>query len=61
MLLNYLHELRTNPNPGSLHEKLLAANPDVDIRWLTYVASMQAPAAPFHAPVHRAAMYRPDR
>jgi hypothetical protein len=59
VLLNYIHELRTNSNPGSLHERLLVANPDADIRWLSYVASMQAPATPFHAPIHRAAMYEP--
>jgi len=61
VLLNYIHELRTNPNPGSLHEKLLAANPDVDLRWLSYVATIQLPGTPFHEPVHRAAMYRAAR
>jgi hypothetical protein len=61
VLLNYIHELRTNPNPGSLHEKLLAANPDVDLRWMSYVATIQSPGTPFHEPVHRAAMYRAKR
>ena len=61
VVLNYIHELRTNPNPGSLHERLLAANPDVDLRWLSYVAAIQSPGVPFHAPVQRAAMYSPAR
>jgi hypothetical protein len=61
VLLNYVHELRTVANPGSLHERLLAANPDVDLRWLSYVATMQSPGVPFHAPVQRAAMYGPAR
>jgi hypothetical protein len=61
VLLNYIHELRTDPNPGSLHERLLAANPDADIRWLSYVAAMQTPPTVFDPPVHRAAMYRPVR
>ena len=30
VLLNYLHELRTNPKPGPLHERLLADTPDAD-------------------------------
>jgi len=58
VLLNYLHELRTNPNPGSLHERLLAETPDADLRLLSYVAMMSSPAAAFEPPVHRAAMYR---
>ncbi len=61
VLLNYLHELRTDPNPGSLHERLIHANPDVDIRLLSYIASMNAPPAAFHSPVQRAAMYQSAR
>jgi hypothetical protein len=61
VLLNYLHELRTDPNPGSLHERLKMENPDVDLRLLSYIASMNMPAAAFHSPVHRAAMYRSVR
>lgn len=60
VLLNYVHELRTNPNPGSLHERLLADHPDADLRLLTYVAAMTPPGGAFsppQAPVHRAAMY----
>jgi hypothetical protein len=61
VLLNYLHELRTDPNPGSLHERLIVENPDVDLRLLSYIASMNTPAAAFHSPVHRAAMYQSAR
>jgi hypothetical protein len=59
VLLNYLHELRTNPSPGPLHERLLMESPDADVRLLSYVVSMNMPAAAFNppAPVHRAAMY----
>jgi hypothetical protein len=57
VLLNYLHELRTNPKPGPLHPRLLAESPDIDIRCLSYMASMNSlglwnPGQP----VHRAAM-----
>jgi len=61
VLLNYLHELRTDPNPGSLHERLVVDMPDVDMRLLSYIAAMNTPAAAFHSPVHRAAMYQPGR
>jgi hypothetical protein len=58
VLLNYVHELRTNPKPGSLHARLLAETPDADLRCVSYVASMNTPGlwSP-PAPVHRAAMY----
>ncbi len=60
VMLNYIHELRTNANPGLLHERLLIDNPDADLRLLSYIASMNVPAAVFNpagGPVHRAAMY----
>ena len=57
ILLNYIHDLRTTPNPGSLHERLIVDTPDADLRWLSYVASMSTPATAFGSPVHRAAMY----
>jgi hypothetical protein len=59
VLLNYLHELRSNPNPGSIRERLLAETPDADVRLVSYVASMTIPPGWNAAePVHRAAMYR---
>ena len=58
VLLNYIHDLRATPNPGSLHERLLVDTPDADLRWLSYVASMSTPASVFGSPVHRAALYR---
>ena len=58
VLLNYLHELRTNPKPGPLHERLLADTPDADRRLLNYVATMNTPGAGT-PPVYRAAMYSP--
>ncbi len=58
VLLNYLHELRTNPKPGPLHERLLADTPDADRRLLNYVATMTMPGAGT-PPVYRAAMYSP--
>lgn len=61
VLLNYLHELRTDPNPGPLHDRLLADIPDTDVRLLSYVATMTSPAANFNPGVHRAAMYNPGR
>jgi hypothetical protein len=60
VLLNYLHELRTNPKPGPLHERLLADNPDADRRLLNYVATMTTAGA-WNPAVHRAAMYSPRR
>jgi hypothetical protein len=62
VLLNYLHELRTNPKPGPLHARLLAEAPDADVRWVSYVASMNTPGLwnpP--PPVHRAAMHSMGR
>ena len=62
VLLNYIHELRTNPKPGPLHERLLADTPDADRRLLNYVATMNTSGLwnpP--APVHRAAMFGPRR
>lgn len=58
VLLNYLHELRTNPKPGPLHERLLVDTPDADRRLLNYVATMNTPGI-WNPPVHRAAMYSP--
>ncbi|MBI3866884.1 MAG: DUF1570 domain-containing protein [Planctomycetia bacterium] len=57
VLLNYLHELRTNPKPGPLHPRLLAETPDADVRCVGYVVSMNTPGLWNPAPpVHRAAM-----
>jgi hypothetical protein len=57
VLLNYLHELRTNAKPGPLHPRLVAETPDADVRWVSYVASMNTPGLWNPAPpVHRAAM-----
>ncbi len=61
VLLNYLHELRTDPNPGLLHERLLVDTPDADVRLLSYIAGMNTPAGNFNPGVHRAAMYNPGR
>lgn len=58
VLLNYLHELRTNPKPGPLHPRLVAETPDADARWVSYVASMNTSGLWNPAPpVHRAAMH----
>lgn len=60
VLLNYLHELRSNPNPGPIRDRLLAETPDADVRLVSYVASMTIPPGwNAEGPVHRAAMYRP--
>ncbi|HLJ12544.1 MAG TPA: hypothetical protein VKU82_15220 [Planctomycetaceae bacterium] len=60
VLLNYLHELRTNPNPGSLHQRLLIESPDSDVRLLSYIASMSSlPGVNSPLGVHRAALYGP--
>jgi len=62
VLLNYLHELRTDPKPGPLRELLVAEIPDVDQRMMSYVATMNTPAMWSQAePVHRAAMYSRER
>lgn len=44
VLLEYLHDLQTNPRPGSLRDRLLAVTPQLDQRLVVYVASMNGPA-----------------
>ncbi|MCY2965754.1 MAG: hypothetical protein NT069_19350 [Planctomycetota bacterium] len=43
VLLEYLQELRTNPEPGPLRERLVAVSPDIDQRLLVYVAGLNGP------------------
>ncbi|MFN7806312.1 MAG: DUF1570 domain-containing protein [Planctomycetaceae bacterium] len=43
VLLEYLQELRTNPNPGPLRDRLVAVAPQIDQRMLGYVASLNGP------------------
>jgi len=43
VLLEYLQELRTNPNPGPLRDRLVAIAPHLDQRMLGYVASLNGP------------------
>jgi len=43
VLLEYLQELRTNPNPGLLRDRLTAAIPDLDQRLVGYVAGLNGP------------------
>ena len=40
VLLEYLQELRTNPNPGPLRDRLVTIAPHLDQRMLGYVASL---------------------
>lgn len=44
VLLNYLQDLRTDANPGSLHARLQAETPDCDQRLLVYVANVNSMA-----------------
>ncbi|MFN5296726.1 MAG: hypothetical protein ACK5HA_00395 [Planctomycetaceae bacterium] len=44
VLLQYLDDLRTNPNPGSMRGRLQQQVPDLDQRLLGYVASLNGPA-----------------
>ncbi len=41
VLLEYLDELRTNPNPGHLSDDVFREQPHVDARFLNYVVSLQ--------------------
>ncbi|MFN9200174.1 MAG: hypothetical protein ACK5WR_19035 [Planctomycetaceae bacterium] len=43
VLLEYLQDLRTNPNPGPLRDRLSAVAPQLDQRMLGYVASLNGP------------------
>ncbi|HBH51478.1 MAG TPA: hypothetical protein DDY91_06245, partial [Planctomycetaceae bacterium] len=43
VLLEYLQELRTNPNPGPLRDRLVTIAPHLDQRMLGYVASLNGP------------------
>lgn len=43
VLLDYLQELRTNPNPGPLRDRLMTAVPDLDQRLVSYVAGLNGP------------------
>jgi hypothetical protein len=55
VLLNYIHDLRTNSKPAPFHERILAEFPDADTRLVAYVASMNHPGVQAYVPtVHRA-------
>lgn len=43
LLLTYLDDLKTNPDPGSLNQRLVEAQPNLDARFLSYVASLNTP------------------
>jgi len=61
VLLEYLQELRANPNPGPLRERLVAVAPHLDQRMLGYVASLNGPGhwgVSFPAPGARPAAVR---
>jgi hypothetical protein len=61
VLLEYLQELRSNPNPGPLRERLVAVAPYLDQRMLGYVASLNGPGhwgVSFPAPGARPAAVR---
>lgn len=46
LLLDYLHELRENPNPESLSIRLKRSIPTIDQRFQSYAAALGTPLAP---------------
>ena len=58
ILLNYIHDLRTNAKPGLFHERIVAEIPDVDRRLVSYVATMTGAGA-YVPTVHRASAQSP--
>ena len=49
VLLSYLRELRTNPNPGRLSDRLMASVPGVETRLISYVATLGTTGGLLHA------------